>query len=290
MFSLRISNLDSRCGAFCFRLYLAVRTHSGEHVDFRLCWESDAGCWACNCVAHRTWPAWRCHYVVSFTLRPLDHMAVLDAVTTETNCCRCFQSDRQLCCDAQTCELCVEETTHQIVRSSGQDTPQLVDPRFEKCVRCSSPAEAWMSWKCTLHLRNTKQSVNSGCSEHVHTLCGRNAGGTYSYRCTLRVGDCCYEKRPWQFCSWRFSPSSACPVERRSDVQRPSTCVLAYSYVWPAGEMSASRQQINTETWLLQVESCCLQLGRSGVLSAVDSIDVGGSAGTRPLQTTCNSI
>jgi len=58
----------------------------------------------------------------------------------------------------------------------------------------------------------------------------------------------------------------------------------------PAGEMSASRQQINTETWLLQVESCCLQLGRSGVLSAVDSIDVGGSAGTRPLQTTCDSI
>jgi len=54
--------------------------------------------------------------------------------------------------------------------------------------------------------------------------------------------------------------------------------------------MSASRQQITTETWLLQVESCCLQLGRSGVLSAVDSIDVGGSAGTRPLQTTRNSI
>jgi hypothetical protein len=26
--------------------------------------------------------------VVSFMLRPLDHMAVLDAVTTETNCCR----------------------------------------------------------------------------------------------------------------------------------------------------------------------------------------------------------
>jgi len=35
---------------------------------------------------------WSC--VVSFTLRPLEHLAVLDAVTTETSCCRCFQSDR----------------------------------------------------------------------------------------------------------------------------------------------------------------------------------------------------
>ena len=49
---------------------------------------------------------------------------------------------------------------------------------------------------------------------------------------TLEI--CCDEKQQWQICSWRFSPSSACPVERRSDVQRASTCVLAYSYVWPA--------------------------------------------------------
>ena len=115
-----------------------------------------ANMWFSNCVGNQTpvvelvttWHTghgrcvvgvtvfWSC--VVSFMLRPLDHMAV----TTETNCCRCFQSDRQLCCDARTCELCVGQTRHQIVRSSGQDAPQLVDRRFDNCVCCRSPAEA----------------------------------------------------------------------------------------------------------------------------------------------------
>ena len=236
---LRIINLDTRCGAFCFQPCLAMRTHLSERVNLWFCRESDAGCSACNCVAHGTWPVCRwCCCVLELCGQLHAPAAWPHGCSGRWNNRNQLLSvfsvgprlrDRQFCCDARTCELCVVQTTHQTVRSSGQDAPQLVGPRFEKCVRCRSPAEAWMSWKCTLRLRNTKQSVKAVCSEHVHTLCGRNASGTYSYRCTLHIGDCCYEKRPWQICFWRFSPSSACPVERCRDIQRASTCVLAYS-------------------------------------------------------------
>jgi hypothetical protein len=99
-----------------FSLYeLLTSTPGAVHFVSGCIWEcvlTLANTWISDCVGNQTpvvelvtrWHTGlgRCvvgvivfwSYVVSFMLRPLDYVAVLDAVTTETSCGGCFQSDR----------------------------------------------------------------------------------------------------------------------------------------------------------------------------------------------------
>jgi hypothetical protein len=160
----------------------------------------------------------------------------------------------------------VEQTTHQTVRSSGQDAPQLVDPRFEKCVRCRSLAEAWNVLKM-----HTPVSViqSSQVKLFVLNTCTHCVGGMQVVRIVTAV---LYTLEIAVTKSGHGRTASGVSVRRQRVPLRGALTYsgrarvfwhIAASYVWPCrpadrptGRRNVSQPSANytTETWLLQVE------------------------------------